>query len=241
MQVGRHARHNFGVYHRACKEVVEELMFRISNMTLAEKKSALQKQIRELQEKEAAKEGEEEESCDEAERRRQLTVLQHALRLYEHSLTLQCPRAECHAEVMSFEGSFVVLCLACAHYSCGWCNDCHSLDEVMTVTCDILCAFIFFTLRFSSNPPSLNVFSSTTTSVLLLQDSMATHVSNCPKNLQPGNCYGTYEEYLLAHKDRRAAAVEGYLREYVPEELREEVLELVASDVVRLTGQRVKV
>ena len=35
-----------------------------------------------------------------------------------------------HLQVMSFEGSFVVLCLACGHYSCGWCNDCHSKDEV---------------------------------------------------------------------------------------------------------------
>jgi hypothetical protein len=189
MQVGKHARHNFSVYHRACKEVVEESMFRISNVTLADKKAALRAKIEVL-----ANRGDELSGGG----RTEMDVLCHALHLYDRVFTLRCPRKDCHAEVMSFEGSFVVLCLDCTHYSCGWCNTCHSQDE----------------------------------------DEMLAHVASCPHNAQPGHFYGTYEEYLHTHRERRTEAVERYLADRVEEDLRAEVVAMVSGDLAHFTSSR---
>mmetsp|Transcript_12920 Transcript_12920/g.23860 ORF Transcript_12920/g.23860 Transcript_12920/m.23860 type:complete len:874 (-) Transcript_12920:124-2745(-) len=183
MQVGRHAGSNFGVYHRACKEVVEELMFRISNMSLADKKLSLREKVESI---------EQNGSIDLATKGREIDVLRHALYLYDHAFSLKCPKQDCKAEVVSFEGSFVVLCTSCSHFSCGWCNQFHNIDEGV---CEI-------------------------------------HVKACPKNLQPDHCFGTHDEYLRAHRDQRSETVRKYLDDNVDASLREELIDIISSDLL---------
>lgn len=189
MQVGRHAGSNFGVYHRACKEVVEELMFRISNMSLSDKKLALRAEVESI---------EQNEGIDSATKERDRSVLTHALYLYDHAFSLKCPKQDCHAEVVSFEGSFVVLCTSCSRYSCGWCNQYHNTDERL---CEA-------------------------------------HVMSCSKNLQPGHCFGTYDEYLRAHRAQRSEVVMRYLEEEVDAGIRDNLVDIISGDLLSQLDMR---
>lgn len=95
-------------------------------MTLADKKAALRIQIRELQQ-DSVNQGADIDDGDgdgdgggggggrlkteRTRRRRLLAVLGHALHLYEHSLTLQCPRETCHAEVATAHTASVTIAI----------------------------------------------------------------------------------------------------------------------------------
>lgn len=53
---------------------------------------------------------------------RQATVLQrHRLHIAEEILTLHCPKRDCRAAFLGFDGCFALSCTACGCGFCGWC------------------------------------------------------------------------------------------------------------------------